>query len=269
MLSIGVGAYLQAPRLLFAAADARDLAAALAAQAAADGAPGNAGAQATAPLRLYRQADARVLTDGEATLPAIREALRWFAADVPPDATLVLFLSGHGVKEADQFYFAPVGLEPHNMATTGLPWKEVLEQLQAARRQARWVWVLADCCRAAPGLAHEQQATGADLRRGVEANGNLVICTAASGDTCSYESEDLGHGLFTQAWLEALRGDAPDLLYQETPHGRVLALAGLQRIVDTSVLRHAREAGVRQKVEFPRLEGHLSLSEPLFVPVPR
>src|SRR5262249_22456478 len=72
---------------------------------------------------------------------------------------------------------------------------------------------------------------------------------------------------FTQAWLEALRGEAPDLLYEETPRGRVLALAGLQRIVDASVLRHAREAGVRQKVEFPRLEGRVALSEPLFVPV--
>lgn len=80
------------------------------------------------------------------------------------------------------------------------------------------------------------------------------------------------HGLFTQAWLEALRdeaGPAYEIVYQETARGRVLTLSGLQFLVDASISRHARQAGVLQKVEFPRLEGSFSPSQPLFVPVPR
>jgi hypothetical protein len=49
----------------------------------------------------------------------------------------------------------------------------------------------------------------------------------------------------------------------------VLTLSGLPFLVDASLIRHARQAGVRQKVEFPRLEGSFSPSQPLFAPVPR
>jgi uncharacterized caspase-like protein len=255
VLAIGIGAYRHIPRLHFAGADARALAAALEAQAGEG--------------RLYDTASVTILVDGDATLPAIRGALAAFTSGVRPGETLILFLSGHGVREGERFYFAAVDLNPENMAGTGLPWQEVLARLQEARRAARAVWVLADCCRAAPELARDRQATGRDLRRDAEEGGNLLICTGSSDDTPSYESEDLRHGLFTQAWLEALHGEAPEALYRETPRGRVLTLAGLQRIVDMRVLAHAREAGVRQRVEFPRLEGRLSLSEPLFMPVPR
>ena len=34
----------------------------------------------------------------------------------------------------------------------------------------------------------------------MEDGGNLILCTASSGDTPSYESEDLKHGIFTAAW---------------------------------------------------------------------
>src|SRR5437588_730580 len=91
--------------------------------------------------------------------------------------------------------------------TALLPWPDLLALLQSARQRARAVWVLADCCRAAPGMERARQATGDDLRRGVDEDGNLVICTASAGDRPSYESDELRHGLFSQAWLEALRGE--------------------------------------------------------------
>ena len=142
-------------------------------------------------------------------------------------------------------------------------------QLEAARQRTRAVWVLTDCYRVAPGLGRERQATGKDLRRGVEEGGNLVICTASAGDTPSYESEDLKHGLFTQAWLEALRGQGPAFVYEDTARGRVLTMSGLQFVVDASVRRHARREGiVRQQVEFPRLEGSFSPGQPIFMPIP-
>src|SRR5205823_6602299 len=98
--------------------------------------------------------------------------------------------------------------------------------------------------------------------------GNLVICTASSAGTSSYESPALKHGLFTQAWLEALRGEAPAFLYEETPRHKILTLSGLQFILDASVNRHARGMGVRQEIQFPRLEGSFQPSQPVFVPLP-
>ena len=101
----------------------------------------------------------------------------------------------------------------------------------------------------------------------MEEGGNLVICTASSGDTPSYESEDLKHGIFTYAWLQALRGQGPEIVYEQIARGKVLTLSGLQFAVDYSVRQQARKAGVRQVVEFPRLEGSFSPAQPLFVPV--
>ena len=255
VLAIGVSAYQNLPKLQFAHRDALDMGDAFHAQAG-DG-------------KLYKGADITVVTDAEATLARVQQALDQFTRNVRPGDTLILFLSGHGLKKGDASYFAPVRTDPENLEGTGLPWKDVLAKLQEARKTARSVWVLADCCRAAPGLRRETVATAADLKRGVDEGGNLVICTASSGDTPSYESEDLGHGIFTQAWLEALRGDAPALVYEDVARGRVLTLSGLQFAVDASVRRYARKEGVRQAVEFPRLEGSFSPSQPLFMPVPK
>src|SRR5207248_762312 len=133
---------------------------------------------------------------------------------------------------------------------------------------AKAVWVLADCCRAAKGLRREiTAATNRDLKKGVEEGGNLIICTASSGDTPSYESEDLKHGIFTAAWLEALSGKSPSLVYQDVARGKVLTLSGLHFALDLAVSKMARAAGVRQVIEFPRLEGSFSGSQPVFVPV--
>lgn len=256
VLAIGVGAYAHLLRLRFAAADARDLAAALQAQAG-DG-------------KLYRSAAVKVLTDADATLPALREALAWLTRDVQKGETLMLMLSGHGVKAGAGYYFAPADLDPANTSGTGLPWKEVLTQLETARPQARAIWVLADCCRAAPQLAREEQATSADLRRGVEEGGNLVICTASADDQPSYEDSDLKHGLFTQAWLEALRGEAGkkyQVAYKQTARGWVLTFAGLQLIVSTKVDEFAGHIGKRQEVVFPPGVGTFPSNLPLFVPL--
>src|SRR5262249_52055002 len=160
----------------------------------------------------------------------IRDALAWLARDAASGDTLVMALSGHGLKEGDRYYFAPVETDPARLAATALPWSEVVDALPGAQQRAHAVWVLADCCRAAPGRAgsafrREQQATGADLQRALEPSGNLILCTASRGDRPSYESAELGHGLFTQAWLEALRGEAPAALYLESPlWGRYMPL---------------------------------------------
>jgi uncharacterized caspase-like protein len=144
---------------------------------------------------------------------------------------------------------------------SGLPWQEVLASMEEARKAAKAVWVLADCCRSAPGL---KAPTSRDIQGGEKQRGNLLICTASSGDAASYESEDLKHGIFTAAWLEALSGKAP--IYEETPRGRVLTLSGLQLALDMSVRKHAREAGVRQAIEFPQLVGSFSPAMPAFMP---
>jgi hypothetical protein len=288
VLAVGIGEYALLPKLKYAAADADSLADAFRSQAGLD-----------AGTSLYRRAEICLLVNGDATLSRIREALDQLVVDTRPGDTLVLAFSGHGIavrpppvdlstlpveatmamKPAPtQTYFAPVRFDPENPAGTGLPWSEIVAKLEPLRKVAKTVWVLADCCRSAPGLrriptpdmplrkGEVLAADTRDLKRGLDEGGNLILCAASDAETPSYESDDLKHGIFTQAWLEVLRGEAPDAIYQEVPRGRVLTLSGLQFWLDVSVTRHARKTGVRQRVEFPRLEGSFSPSTPVFVP---
>jgi hypothetical protein len=291
VLAVGIGDYPLLPKLKYAAADAISLADAFRSQA-----------EPESSASLYRGADIRLLVNADATLARIREALDQLATDTRPGDTVVLALSGHGIavrppavdlsnlpaeammaaKPAPtQTYFAPARFDPENPAGTGLPWSEVVARLEPLRKVAKTVWLLADCCRSAPGLRRTPApdmplrkgevlaADTRDLKRGLDEGGNLILCAASDADTPSYESDDLKHGLFTQAWLEALRGEAPDGVYRDVPRGRVLTLSGLQFWLDASVTKHARSVGVRQRVEFPRLEGSFSPSMPVFVPVTR
>jgi len=84
VLAVGIGAYDHLPKLGYAAADALALGEAFRAQAG-DG-------------KLYRGVDVTLLTDADATLARLREALDQFVRNVRPGDTLVLALSGHGIR---------------------------------------------------------------------------------------------------------------------------------------------------------------------------
>jgi uncharacterized caspase-like protein len=287
VVSVRVAHYALLPNLKYAASDALSIAEAFRRQAGSDSGP-----------NLYKGSTVISLTEADATLSRIREELDRLIANTRQGDTVILALSGHGIavrppavdlanlpldammalKPAPtQTYFAPVRFDPENPAGTGLPWSEIVAKLEPLRKVAKTVWLLADCCRSAPGLRRMPTpdmplrkgevlaADTRDLKRGLDEGGNLILCAASDADTPSYESDDLKHGIFTQAWLEALRGEAPALVYQEAPRGKVLTLSGLQFWLDASVTKHARKAGVRQRVEFPRLEGSFSPSTPVFV----
>ena len=257
VLAVGINDYQKLPPLQYAAGDATDLGTALKGQ--------------TGSGRQYAGADITLLTEGNATLARVRQALAALIINTQPGDTVVVALSGHGIKKGDQTWFAPLGFDPAAPERTGLPWKELLAGLQEVRKTARTVWVLADCCRSAPGFRKELAATARDFRQGVAEGGNLIICTASSGDTPSYESEDLRHGIFTQAWLDVLSGNVPESvkgLYQSTSRGPVITLIALQSLVDFRVTELARKAGVFQRVDFPPgLYGSFSPSQPVFTPV--
>jgi hypothetical protein len=40
------------------------------------------------------------------------------------------------------------------------------------------------------------------------------------------------HGIFTHAWLQALRGQGPQMVYEEIAHGNVPTLSGPQFAVN-------------------------------------
>jgi WD40 repeat protein len=209
LLAVGVGAYNRPDlRLTYPAKDARDLAALLQRQR-----PG-----------LYREVQARVLTDGQASRQGILDGIEWLHRTAAVEDTLVLLLAGHGIADAGtgQYYFLPVDADPLRPLATMLPAATLQQALATLPGR---VVLLLDTCHAGevlPGrkLRGLPEAAGGGISRFVSELGSVeqgvVVLTSSIGTQPSQESAEWGNGAFTKALLEGLSGRAD---YRKT--GRV------------------------------------------------
>ncbi len=190
LVSIGVSAYPHLPRskqLNFAAIDAQALHNTLATQA----------------KKQYRDIKRTLLSDNYGQSPTksnIEAALQNMPPAKPADTT-ILFLSGHGVNIGKDYYFVPRDarlrgdnkLDPNTL----VPW-QVLQQA-ITQSQGRRI-LLIDTC-------HAGNAFNPRLLQDA-GNQKLVVLSATNANSVSIEKKDLGHGVFTQALLEGIKGKA-------------------------------------------------------------
>jgi WD40 repeat protein len=193
VLAVGVSKYADPNyNLSFAAADA---------QAVAKVLQGQAG-----PKKLYADVRATVIADETATSAALQAELKHLVQTVGPADTAVLFLSGHGVRDANyEYYFATCDVRMDNLPKTALPWEEFQTLVRELR--AKHVLVLLDTCHSAAALgdyAVSNQALGETL---ADRAGVMVLASSSAAEK-SYESEEWGHGAYTKALLEVLGGKA-------------------------------------------------------------
>jgi hypothetical protein len=147
--------------------------------------------------------------------PAINEAVEDFFADRKPEHLLLLYFSGHGVKDEDgELYFAAAPTKLNRLGATAVAADFVNRRMNRSR--SRRIVLLLDCCyagafergmvaRAGTGVALEQQFSG---------RGRAVI-TASSAMEYAFEGQELtdnrspGPSVFTSALIEGLEtGDA-------------------------------------------------------------
>lgn len=191
-LCIGVSRY-RNPKynLQFAADDANALGAALSAQQGKN----------------YANVEVTVLADDKASAQNIRAALDDLKKNAKPSDTVLIFLSGHGVPLDGEFYFAPHGIVADDIKGTALPWKDILDPLKDIVGKKI---VLADACHSGARVA-EEAATGEQILDASRRHKGIVVMASSSGDRYSYEIEELKHGAFTVALLEALGGKADNI----------------------------------------------------------
>jgi len=172
---------------------------------------------ASAPL--FRQIKSRIILNREATRITIEAALKQIASTATPSDTFVLFYSGHGtLSEATKEHAAEFHLVTYDV-TQLYGQDERLSQLAVpiglvkalcASIAAQKQLILIDACNS--GAATEAFATrGAGEERALlqmaRATGAAVIA-ASAGDQTAKEIKALGHGIFTQALLEGMAGQA-------------------------------------------------------------
>jgi TolB-like protein/ketosteroid isomerase-like protein len=195
VLAIGVSRYVDpALALRYAAADARAIADEFSRQ---QGGP------------LYRDVKTKVLVDAQTTRGAILQGVDAFLGEAAPSDVGVLYMAGHGVREEtlDTYYFLPSNASAAAPHIEGLDMFEMNRELRRLRRNMQRLVVILDTCHAG-AAASAPAALGQDLAAGLAPAEGLYILTAARSGEPSVELSAVGHGAFTHALLDGLRGAA-------------------------------------------------------------
>ena len=194
---VGIGQYAsdEIPDLQFAAADARAVRDFLTSEAAGP----------------FEEENVLFLTDANATVDAMRQAMFVFLQQADWDDLVVIYFAGHGAPDPnrpDNLYLLPHDADLDALAATAFPMWDVKTAL---RRQiaAERVIVISDACHSGgtqEGLQNPINGTFADLFT----PSRRLTLTAAANNELSFEDARWGggHGVFTHNLLEGLRGAA-------------------------------------------------------------
>lgn len=196
LLTIGVSEYQQKELALrFAAKDASDVAAAFRAQSRS----------------LYRDVEAKTLTNQMATKNNILDALEWLQRQTTAKDIGILFLAGHGVTDpgSGAYYFLPFDADMGAMKRTMIPESEIRDTLSAV---AGKVILFLDSCHSGKVFSAIQTRGPADLTAFIgelaSAESGVVVFAASTGRQSSQESVAWNNGAFTKALIEGLSGRA-------------------------------------------------------------
>lgn len=160
-----------------------------------------------------------LLENEEATLSSVRGAIKELLPRVGPNDLVFIFLAGHGTPDPfapKNLYFVMHDTRVDNLQSTALPMTELKEALEI-RKQIRRSVVFVDTCHSA-GLSGGKMTQS----RGLENNLISFYASKLYSETGSavFTSSDInelseegtewggGHGIFTWALLEGLRGRA-------------------------------------------------------------
>ena len=119
-----------------------------------------------------------------------------------PNDTILMFVSGHGFQEDQDYYFVPTDAEfagGRLRKSTAVPWAQFQGVLEGANGRR---FLFLDTCRS--GNRYSQRLTNEAHEQ------NIVVYAAARWDQDALERSDLGGGLFTYALVEGVKGAAKD-----------------------------------------------------------
>ena len=164
----------------------------------------------------------RLLTGEDARRDGVLSALDWLASAADPDATGLVYFSGHGTETPD-YYLIPYGYDMADLPGTAISGAVFTERLRGVR--AGKLLVLLDCCHAG-GQAEVKELPGvksplppsvaAKLGRG---SGRVVIASSRK-DEQSWTGKP--YSVFTAALLQGLAGYGA---FERDGYARVLDLA--------------------------------------------
>lgn len=202
----------------------------------------------------FPAANVKLLTDSQATGKGIRGALFDFLKKTVKEDMVIIFFSGHGIPDPDKpsnLYLVAHDSDPAKIASTGIPMWDIETALKRTIAAER-VIVLADTCHSAGFTEGVKGVKIGDqfnnyFEQLAKAKPGRVIFTSCEGYEVSREGKKWGggHGVFTWALLEGMKGKA------DANRNGIVTLGEMLDYVDITVRRetaneqHPTKAGVR------------------------
>ncbi len=211
----------------------------------------------------FKKSDISYMENSGATTDAVRDALTQLLPRAGPNDLVFIYIASHGSPdpfEPQKLYFLMNDTKVASMPKTGLGMFELQEVLDQVRAQR--VVVFIDACHSA-GVAGTKIVTGRQLER-VENNvfnlyasklyreAGRAVLTSSDVNEISEEGPNWGggHGVFTWALLEGLRGAADDNSDQVITAGEVFNYVSSRVRRETSSRQNPRALSGTNK-DFP------------------
>ena len=153
----------------------------------------------------------------------ILDEIEDFLAEAGPDDTTIIFVAGHGINIDEDYYFIPSDgrqREPDRWQRSSLvDWETIQRAVERARGRRL---MLVDTCHAGNSFNPRLEKDAEDAR--------IIVFSATAANNTAAELPELGHGVFTHALLQGMKGGAD-------PSGEGVRLLSLADFVDREVRR--------------------------------
>lgn len=157
---------------------------------------------------LFRNVKVKLLTDKEASTDGITGAFTEMAGQIRVNDVFVLYLSGYGKTLEANYHFIPWEFayeDDDSIRQQAMNYKKIQELLEMIRANKSLV-ILDTCHSGSAVLAAKGMEEKTAIDRLMRATGRATL--AATSDTAqAYEGYE-GHGIFTHALLQGLKGHA-------------------------------------------------------------
>lgn len=194
-----------------------------------------------------------LLTDEQATVQSIREALFEFLKHTVREDLVIIYYSGHGMPDpgkASNLYLVAYDSDPDKIAATGFPMWDLDTALRRSVAAERVVAFVDTCHSAGATEGVKGVKVGDEFNRYFDelakSRPGRIVFTSSEGYEVSREAEKWGggHGVFTWALLEGLRGRADANGDGIVTLGEVLDYVDVTVRRETANEQHPDRAGV-------------------------
>ena len=151
-----------------------------------------------------------VLTDKLATKSAVIAGLTDTLIHAKADDTVFAYLAGHGTVIGSDYYFLPFDTDVDDVKNSCVPLATIKDLFDKSKSRRVFLWL--DFCHSGGILSREIISADpiASIKRTLtvtQGQGKVIVAACTSSQS-SFESSAIGHGLFTDALLRGLKGEA-------------------------------------------------------------